>query len=240
MKTITRVTQFLGGSFVPFIGIGVLIMLANVALTNLIYYMTGGFKLPPEQMGETLSYELLVDIFAVVMGLIIFTRNLKIILANGVSRKTFFLANLPPIALAAAALSASGLLISLAHGLLISTSLVSGLIYGQKPLRLLVLQFAVYFLLIMLGWLIALAYYRSSPLSKWLISVVPFLLLGVLIDVSISSPESYYRILSFVLSIMGMQRFTYNPLTAALNFFIIAGAIYLFIFLLIRKTPLKV
>ena len=54
MKTITRVTQFLGGSFVPFIGIGVLIMLANVALTNLIYYMTGGFKLPPEQMGRSI------------------------------------------------------------------------------------------------------------------------------------------------------------------------------------------
>jgi hypothetical protein len=96
------------------------------------------------------------------------------------------------------------------------------------------LEFALYFILILLGWFIALSYYRSSVPAKWAISLAPFVLFGLSRVVNAVSPGIIFELLATI-----RREYLVTAWSAAGSILafsvILAGLVYL----LIRRAPLK-
>jgi hypothetical protein len=235
MKKTLQTFRYLSRTFRVMIFIEFLVILCTLATSDVIYFLTDYAynKVHPVVMLSA-PFEVTAGIFALLIGLALFLTTFKVALANGISRKTFWLANLPAAAMAAAAFSIFNLFIVFVHGLFWPMGLISNWIYpGSSWPWLLVLQFALYFLLIMAGWFISLAYYRSSIPVKWAISLAPFVLYGLLKvadarsgGVIIQAINEYQR------ASMAMDR---APLTLLAYSVILYGLVYL----LIRRAPLK-
>ena len=97
------------------------------------------------------------------------------------SRKTFLLANLPAALAAAAAFSVFNYALYLLLRMFRPVTLISQQVFPQiNGAGVVILQIATYFLLIVAGWLITLAYARANNPVRWLISLAPFVLYGLL------------------------------------------------------------
>ncbi len=170
MNKINQTLRYLSKGFVVMTVFGFLAILVNAAITDLVFFLTDRYNSVHLVVTLTAPLEFAAGLFALMSGLMLFLVNFKVVLANGISRKTFLLANLPIAALAAAALSIFNLLFVQLHRLFCPIILSSELIYPHTGWAgLLILQFTLYFLLIISGWFINLAYYRSTKPFKWLI-----------------------------------------------------------------------
>jgi hypothetical protein len=91
-----------------------------------------------------------------------------------------------------------------------------------------------------LGWFVDLAYYRSSLPVKWAITLAPLVLLGLLIDVNISTGGAVLRaIWDYVLLSLGLANENDNPYTAVLSLLAYSTILYGPVYLLIRRAPEK-
>lgn len=229
--------RFVSRSFAFMTIIGFFCILVSVVATNLIFYLTDMYDSIMTQrtlVSLTAPLEVTAAIFALLTGLVMIINNLKVILANGVTRKTFWLANLPAALLTALALTLFNQLIVLISGLFLPVQLISDMIYPLDGwFSKMVFQFGAYTLLIVLGWFIALAYYRSSTLMKWVISLVPYFLLREFLALARSDFLATQTRIAIVNVLFG------TPARTGLTFLIAAAILSGLVYLLLRRAPLK-
>ncbi len=169
-------------------------------------------------------------------GMTLLIANFKIALANGVSRKTFMLANLLTALTAAAALSIFNLSVALIHNIFWPVNFVSNLFF-LFPLTwgvLLALQFVLYLFAIAAGWFITLAYYRSAVPVKWAISLAPFGLYALL---RVTNAFSNGAIFAEIKTYIALS--TRTAFTTTMSFLAYAVIVCGLVYLLLRRASLK-
>lgn len=237
MKKVLPTLRYLLKSYSKVIVIGFLSMLVTIAITDVIFYLTDRWNTDHQIVSLTVPFELTTGIFAVMIGLLLFILNFKMMLANGVSRKSYLIANLPAALAAAAVFSLFNLASAEIHSQFWKINFIANLVYPINWFGLLVFQFALYLFLIALGWAIALAYYRSSVPVKWIFTMSPFVLLYLLF--ADQSRTLYYAIEEPLKILMGLREDPHNHFQAAgsmlAGFALLSGIVYL----LLRRAPLK-
>lgn len=211
-------------------------ILSNVLITYLVFYLTGGREvLFLGVVPLTAPVEVTAAIFALVTGLVLFLINFKVTAANGVSRKTFLLANLPAAALFAAVLAILNVLLVLVSRLFWPVIMSIQLFYpGISWAGLLLFQFALYLMWLVAGWLISLAYYRGSLPIRWAISLAPFLLFYIYLVTNHRTGGAVYGALrEFWLTTMG------SNWAASASLLAYAAILVSLVYLLIRRAPVK-
>ncbi len=235
MKKTFQTLRHLSKGFARMTVIGFLSILVSVAITDLIFHLTDQYNQAHQVVALTVPFEVTAGVFALLIGLILLIANFKIGLANGISRKTFLLANLPAAVMVAVAFSIFNLLVVLAHGLFWPIIFISDLLYPHTSwIGLLILQFALYFLLIVVGWFITLAYYRSSVPVKWAISLAPIGLYALLRVANARSGGATFTSIGEYLR-MSMS----SPYRAGVSLLAYSAILCILVYLLIRRAPLK-
>jgi hypothetical protein len=226
--------HYLRKSFSLWIVIGLLVSLGTVAVADLLFYFTEKYHPLDTVVPLTVPFEFTTGLFVLLIGLVLFIPDFKVALANGISRKTFLLANLLSAGTVAAAFSIFNLIVDKVHSLFWPITFTSEMFYPQIGWAgLFILQFALYFLLIMIGRLTALAYYRSNTLGRWAISLAPFVLLGCyLVANARSGGELRSAISAYQHTSMRMEQ-------APFTLLIYAAILTALLYLLFRRAPLK-
>lgn len=235
MKKTLQTLRYLFKSSSMGIVFGFLVILITVAISDLVYFLTDyAYNTVHPVVTLMAPFEVTAGIFALLIGLVLFIATFKVALANGISRKTFLLANLPAAWIAAAAFSIFNLVVVKVHGLFWPITTIIGWNYPQIGwAELLIFQFALYFLLITAGWFITLAYYRSSVPVKWAISVAPIVLFGLLrVAQARFGYPIFVAIWEYLLWTLSFPRAVFSLLAYSA---ILCGLVYL----LIRRAPLK-
>jgi len=224
-KSLKRVTFF-----------SIFVVLITVIIADYIFYKTGGFDPGRPIETRSMAFELVAGSFAFLIGLKYFRPNFNVALANGISRKTFLLANLPVAALIAVVFPVSNLLMIQIHNVFSPISTMSEMIFPLITgwLWSLLFQFALYFMLLIGGWFITFIYYRSNALLKWIISLIPF----VFFIIPIVDSQFYYQSIHPVLKNSIMWVF-HQPARPPLLMLIFSAILAAFTFLLIYRAPLK-
>ena len=239
MEKTLQTLRYLLKSISTGIVIGLIVSLGTVAASDLLFYFTAKYyplysKTPLTTVPLTVPFEFTTGIVALLIGLVLFIPDFKVALANGISRKTFLLANLLSAGTAAAAFSIFNLLVVAIHGIFWPITFSSDLLYPKIGWGfLLIWQFALYLLIILAGRLIALAYYRSSALGRWVLSIAPWALLGVWVVANARSEGALRAVLSEYLQ--WSLWFTRGSPMLLVYSAILCGVAYL----LIRRAPLK-
>ncbi len=195
-------------------------------------------------------------IFLFIVGLNSFKSNFHFGLTNGVSRKTQFRSAAAAVVTVAVIMAVLDIVISSIAKIFIPSSTLYLTLYEARYSNLTQLSFmnhvqiiveqllwsaALYSMAGMLGYCINLIYYRSSLIMKWIVSVIPFLLLFVVFPyVETITQGAVSRFIGNFFSItLGFAGQTTNPLIAVMSFiigYLIFGAIS---FLLIRRAVVK-
>jgi hypothetical protein len=235
MKKILQTLRYLSKSVTGMTVIGFLCILATVAISDLVYFLTDYFYNTVHPVVTLMApFEVTAGIFALLIGLVLFITTFKVALANGISRKSFLLANIPAAGIPAAAFSIFNLIVVKIHGLFWPINTIIEWNYPQIGWAgLLILQFTLYLLLITAGWFITLAYYRSSVPVKWAISLAPFIFYGLLQIANARTGGTIFQaIMHYQFESMRMDR---TPFTLLVYAAILCGLVYL----LLRRAPLK-
>ena len=120
MKKMLQTLKYLYKGYALLIAIGFLSILGSAAITDLIYYLTSGYfknSPAPQTVRITVPMDAAAAVCALLIGLILFLVNFKVALANGISRRTFLLANFPAAGITAAVFSIFNLAVVQVHGL---------------------------------------------------------------------------------------------------------------------------
>jgi hypothetical protein len=237
MDKILQTMRYLSTGFTLMLGIAFGSLIGNALVTNLIFHLTDRSNLGRTVGPLTVPLEFTAVVFALIIGLILFLANFKVVIANGVSRRTFFLANLPVALLAAAVLALMTTVVVLVYSLfwpVMPLSLVIYPLFGWPGL--LFLQWALYFMAIAAGWLISVAYYRASVAMRWVITLVPLVLITQLRAIDTQSGGA---VDAFVRTSFGLGNPS-NPYQGGM--FLLAYGVLLagVVYLLIRRAPVKV
>ena len=235
MKKTLQTFRYLFRSYVWMTCIGFLSILGGAAITDLVFQLTNRHNAVQQVVTLSAPFEITAGIFAFLTGLLLFIANFKVALANGISRKTFLLANFPIAVIAAVALSIFNMAALMVHGLFWPIELISSLIYPHTAWGgSLLLQFALFLLLIVVGWTITLTYYRCNVPTKWIVSLAPLMLIILVQQVNAQSGGAVKRAIGDYLH-MSMG----TPYMAALFMLAYSVILYGLIYLLIRRAPLK-
>ena len=237
MKKILQTLRYLIRSTKLMTFVGLVCILGSLIFTEVIFDRSNSYYhavSSRQSVTLTAPVDVVAGIFALLTGLVFFIVTFKVALANGISRKTFLVANLPAAWIAAAAFSIFNLVVVKVHGLFWPIATIIGWNYPQIGwVELLILQFALYFLLTTTGWFITLAYYRSNVPVKWAISVAPFVLFGLL---RVAQTRSGYPIFEAIWEyLLWSLRLDRAPFTLLAYAAILCGLVYL----LLRRAPLK-
>jgi hypothetical protein len=225
--------RYLLKSFSVLIGIGFLVILSTVAITDWVYHATTRYNIPQRIDTLTVPFELSAGMFSLMIGLM-YIRNFTVLLANGISRKTFLLASLPDAAIAAAAFSIFNLAVLKIHGIFWPIVSVSDVVYPSSGWVFdLILQFALYFLLIMASRFIILAFYRSNVPGRWALSLTPLALILILQQDAVNFEGRINRALGIFL------RWSTVDSRVLATLFVSAAILFGLLYLLLRRAPLK-
>ena len=213
---------------------GVLVMLGVVILTDYIFYRTGGFNMSQSSVPGTV--EMTAGVFSLLIGLLYFRPHFRVALANGISRKTFMLANLPAAGIMAVVFAITTQVILNVHNLIWPISSITNAFYGSTMvwLRAMLIQFLLYFLLICLGWFVSFIYYRSNTMMKWIISLAASF---VFFLPTIAPQEYYMSIAPAIHDFLMWCRIGF--VRAPLMLLGFSAILFEFTFLLIHRAPLK-
>ncbi len=235
MNKTFQTLRFLSRGFAWVTLVGFLCVLATMATADLVFFLTDRANPIHSVVMLTMPFEMTSGTIALIIGLALFVSNFKVILANGVSRKTFLLANLPAAGISAAALALFNLIAVQVHGLFWPNVLISGWLYPQAGvIELFLLQFALYFLLIVAGWFIALAYYRSSVLVRWGITLSPAVGFALLKVINAQTGGATFAAID-----RSLRASMASPLSATISWLAFAVLLCGAVWLLIRRAPLK-
>jgi hypothetical protein len=235
MEKIWKTTRYLFKSVLGLVVIGFLSILGNQAVTSTIFYFNRKGGEADRQLSN--HTEVTAAIFILLISLLFFSNQFKVMLGNGVSRKSFFWANIATLAAISAAFALFVTLVTLAHLPFEPMTLLSQALYsGSSLFDSTIFQLAAYFLIAMLGWVIHLAYYRSGTMMRWVISLAPFVLLWILIG-EIRSSGVLWDLLA---ALMGFSDPSApNQYIGSLSFLVLTALLGGIVYLLIRRAPLK-
>lgn len=180
-------------------------------------------------------------VFALILGLLCFKTSFKFMLANGVSRKRFFWANLGALTAAMAVWTGVVLLLAAVFRLYAPYKMVHELLYrGADPAGGICWLFAGFLLLATLGWCISMLYYRSNLLKKILLSTLPTVFLALLVFIDSRIDWAIARALvRFFIAVMGLTPAAPNPYRSALSMLLLAALLCGGNYLLVRRAPIK-
>ena len=238
MFRIQQTVRYLLPTYARLAVIAFISMLIALGMSTLIFFLTSRGMSPRPLVTLTSPSDFTAALFALITGLVLFLINFQVALANGVTRKTYLLGNLPAAALMALALVLVNALLVGAHGLFWPIIMSAQLTYPQAGLPgVLLYQFVLCLAMIVMGWLIALAYYRAGTLGRWLISLSPVFAWGLVrlgnaaTDGAVSAGlRDFYR------AALGMN--SGSPAQAALSLLVLGAILYGLVYLLLRRTPL--
>jgi hypothetical protein len=188
------------------------------------------------------SSDLIAFIFIFILGIKIFITSFKFMLANAVSRKSLFWANILSMTIASIAWAVIlTLILSIISRMNIKIFVLYTLIYNNYSVISTIVWFSTIFcLLIVIGWFISMAYYRSSKRMAYLISFAPFILSGLLIIINqTTNGKLFDSILKFIVASMGFSGSIPNPYIASFSMLTCIVIICGFNYLLIRKAEIK-
>ena len=211
-----------------------IIMLAIIDFTN---FSTGRFSLTGPAKPLTIPLEFFSGGLSLLIGAAIFLTNFRVSLANGISRKTFLLANLPVAMLIAAFFAIATQVVTEVHALFwpINTYSVAMLIeYPQlNNAWPLIFQFTLYLFLILAGRLITLVYYRCNKWGRGFLSLVPLVVFYFLLNAINGKNGEFYLLMSNLLLLF------LQPQNSII--FLVLGSLVMFAlsWLVICRAPLK-
>ncbi|HZK55979.1 MAG TPA: hypothetical protein VFC84_17605 [Desulfosporosinus sp.] len=217
-----------------------LVCLSIIAL-NILISVTVTYIFPGSGISAG-SSDLVVFIWIFIFGLLSFSPSFKFMLANAVSRRSLFWANIFSMAIIAAAWAvATTLLLSFIRKMHIQIVVLYTLLYKDNSTMGTVVWFlGVFSLLLVLGWFINMVYYRSSKRMAYAISSAPFILSGLLIILNqYTDGRLFESILKFIVRAMGFSGAIPNPYVGSLNMLLLTVIICGFNYLLIRKAQIK-
>jgi hypothetical protein len=246
MEKTLQTFRYLLKSLTPLVIVELFSLLAGVVVTHLIFYFTAGESYEffrSKSTPLTMPSEFIASLFALMTGFVFFTTHFKVLLANGISRKTFWRANLLVALILASGFAAYNLALTELHRLVWPQAiLISELIYpfsGWAGIWL--LQSAGYLLLTLVGCFSALALYRSSPAGKWAIVFSPFALYALLRVVdALLQGKVFIAIDDYLHASMGIQaNGETQALVAVFSLSVYALLACGLLYLLLRRAPLK-
>lgn len=178
-------------------------------------------------------------IFLFVLGLNSFKESFKFSSANGVSRKRYFRESLLALAgIAALAALIESLLPLVSHSFTRHEMLYMTIYKNTGLLAASAWTFALYYFVLITGWLINLVYYRSSSSIKLLFSLSPVFIILLLIGLNkLAGGSVFIAIGNFISFYWGIT--DSNSYVAVLNLLATALLFSGLIFLLMRKAPVK-
>ncbi len=238
MQKIKQTINYLVSEFGGMAAIALCCILLCVAATNLVYHLTLSM-VPPKETKDTLTIpvEFTAAFFALMTGMALFLVNIRVALANGISRKTYLLANLPAAALMAGGLAVFNEVTIWVHNWFWPAVMVLQVTNPQLgPLGLWFAQFAQFFLFIVVGWLIRMAYYRSGTLMKWAISLAPVILIFALFNADARTNGAVFE---FIHDVIILLHGDHNPYQSSLMLLVYAAISTGLVYLLLRRAPLK-
>ena len=219
------------------------IVMAGLYLLNLILT-----SIYPDNRGSFSGMESITYIFLLVSGIVMFVPNLKLAFANGISRKTEFVASL----LGALTISAFMTVMNFGVATLYSTitnyqSIFDGMYHsfnfannGVYHLTEFLFSVTSAFSSFLFGYFIGALYYRMNKALKIVVSVgVPiFLLVGLPILIGYFLQIPFFKkiitnVIDFVLTISA------NPYYAIISSILVSVILCTFSFLLIKKASIK-
>lgn len=194
-----------------------------------------------DRSGVNTSIDLIAVIMIFVMGLNCFKPSFKFLLANGVSRKSFFLGNVPFLALYSALWSALVLLITFPFRSLFHSTLYVVIYEKDSILGAFLWTFAVMFCVVSAGWLINLIYYRSGTILKTIVSISPVLLVALIVWIDRLSGYRFGKLIfKGMFFVMGFNdQMQASPVSSTLILFLFAVLFCGLCWPLLRRAQLK-
>lgn len=213
---------------------GIVIMLGVVVVSDYIFYRTGGLDMS-QSMGLDAA-EVFAAVFTFLIGLMLIRPNFRVSLANGISRKTFMVANLPVAVLVASFFAVANQIIAAIHNSL----------WPPKPgwetwfptssgwLWPLLFHIMLYLMMILAGWFTSFIYYRSNTMMKWVISLSA----SFIFFLPTFAPEFYSMTISPVIRALYLWRLQ-NPVRGPLIILILSAFLFGLTYWLVHRAPLK-
>lgn len=177
-------------------------------------------------------------IFLFVIGCVSFGENIRVALANGVSRRTHYLSFLLFSLIGAAVTSLLGILFDAIPGSFGTSGALSQ--FSGSFGVLFAFFFTVYLFVIALGYFIAGAYYRMNNLARVLVSiVVPAGLIAFFASTFTFGPYSGSFLNPVLYALLAFSNWMTVTQNAALFFLILAAVFLLLGWSLTRRAPIK-
>lgn len=191
-------------------------------------------------------------IFILIVGLNSFKETFHFGLVNGVSRKTQFLGFMCAVAALAAFMALVDTVVGLAFGGFVEFNSLYMQIYGKRytafPSGLsfqglaegYLWTFSVYTMVAMLGYCITLLYYRCNIIMKYVVSIIPILIVFFLFPAlnNLTNGRFLSGLGQFLVWSMGFGQGV-NPYMAVFSFLVGFGVLGFFSYLLIRRAVVK-
>jgi len=213
----------------------------SIIAVNILISVTVTYLFPGSGISAG-SSDLVTFIWIFFVGLLASTPSFKFMLGNAVSRKSIFWANIFSMAILSVAWAVTiTLVLSFISKLGIKILALYPLLYKNSNFVSSVVWFiGVFYLLIVIGWLINMAYYRSSKRMAYAISFAPFILSGLLTIINQSTHGKLFEsIIGFLVTALGFSGTIPNPYIGSFSMLLFAGIICAFNYLLIRKAQIK-
>lgn len=217
-----------------------LICLAIIVL-NILISVTFTYLFPGSGVSAG-SSDLITFIWIFILGLSSFTSSFKLMLANAVSRKSLFWANILSMATISVVWAvAVTLLLSFIDRMYIKIIVLYTLLYkNTSAIGTLVWFIGAFYLLMMLGWFTSMLYYRSSKPMAYVISLAPFIFSGLLTIINQSTNGKLFdSIINFFVTAMGFSGSLPNPYIGSFSLLLFTVIICAFNYLLIRKAQIR-
>lgn len=217
------------------------LMCLSIIALNILISITVTYLFPGAGISAG-SSDAVAFIWIFVLGIVTFTASFKFMLANAVSRKSLFWANIFSMAIASIAWAVIiTLILSIISRMNIKIIVIYTLFYNNYSVLATIVWFAtIFYLLVVIGWFISMAYYRSSKGMAYLISFAPFVLSGLLIIINQSTNGKLFEsIIKFIVAAMGFSGSIPNPYIASFSMLLCTAIICGFNYLLIRKAETK-
>lgn len=239
MERIIKTTQYLLDSLKVMMIICCGSILANAIINDIILYLNRKNGL--ERMIFSSNMEGTAITIIIVIGLVYSSIHFKVLLANGVSRRTYFWANLVSFSTLSVVFTIFVTVVFEIHSLFVPMIAFSQMIYpGSNLLEMVIFQFAMYFFSGVLGWLIFLAYYRSNTVMRWVISLAPLALISLFSALNKGANGAISAVLGNLFSaVMGFSSPVSNPILGTFTLLVIATGICALDYLLISRAPVK-
>lgn len=207
-----------------------IIIAVNIVIAGLIRIFAGD-----GEGGFTADSILLI--YGFVLGIVIHAISFKFAIMNGLTRKMYFFVTLIVVAVASVLWATVSVLLALTPNHILGVQNLYHMIYGQTSFATWVWEIAAQFLLIMLGWLIAVAFARTNKMQKLIMMVALMLIVPLYGMINIATKGAALNgLVKVLMGIIGLVNGGAYPYMAAGIFVAIAGLCAGGIFLLVRRA----